>query len=150
MIDKKWGLYVELKKGIFVEDVRVIFYLITEVESEDQRWEHSPWTVCDHGDFLKDKIQKRLDKNTVKSQIQTAVSIDYFGLQNLKCASNQGRLLFKFSKKYLKMGNNCIFSLLKWFSCGYNSRAVSISVLKVNYKPRLLFKGGFYLRAVSN
>ena len=35
MIDKKWGLYVELKKGLFVEDVRVIFYLITEVESED-------------------------------------------------------------------------------------------------------------------
>ena len=32
--------------------------------------------------------------NTVKSQIQTAVSIDYFVFENLKCASNQGRLLF--------------------------------------------------------
>ena len=31
---------------------------------------------------------------TVKSQIQTAVSIDYFVFENLKCASNQGRLLF--------------------------------------------------------
>ena len=35
---------------------------------------------------------------TVKSQIQTAVSIDYFVFENLKCASNQGRLLFKFTK----------------------------------------------------
>ena len=30
--------------------------------------------------------------NTVKSQIQTAVSIDYFVFENLKCVCNQGRL----------------------------------------------------------
>ena len=46
---------------------------------------------------------------TVKSQIQTAVSIDYFVVENLKCASNQGRLLLKFTKKYFRVGKIALF-----------------------------------------
>ena len=52
--------------------------------------------------------------------------------------------------KYLKVSENSSILLLKWFSCGYYSRAASISILKMNQKVRLLFKGGLYLRAVSN
>ena len=50
--------------------------------------------------------------HTVKSQLQTAVFIDYFDTKNIQKASIQGRLLIEFRKIALKLQENILLPLL--------------------------------------
>ena len=79
-----------------------------------------------------------------KSQLETAVSINYSKIQNVENASILGRLLLKFRKISQKVGEICNFApnisnsavciqgrfvfqfAMTWEYCGYYSRAVSI------------------------
>ena len=83
-------------------------------------------------------------QNTVKSQLETTVSIDFFEFKNIEKASIQGRLLIKFPttvNSLLKLAKLCTFTpnmcptavsiqVFQFSSglkgCGYYSRAVSI------------------------
>ena len=84
--------------------------------------------------------------NTVKSQIEAAVSIDFFEVKNIEKASIQGRLLIKFPTAV-----NCLLKLAKLCTFSPNLRPTAVSIqgwLLFQFSSGL--KGcGYYSRAVS-